>query len=400
MLTEAMSELGRENLPVSDWPALHTSPSRYGHHLSAKKRERAPLRAEDALALAEHRFRWEETDALPALDQQGDRHTLTRKDLERAKLQKLQTVSEALSAAVNEGPEQDQKSVVAFDRAVSLHRILEKKDSGAPGPLLVIMAGLHGNETNTVAALDAFLEKAEPERGAIVGMIGNLSALRAGKRYCSHDLNRAFNSGAVEAPEAHEAEDIVEALEKLKGEHDDVMLIDLHGTSAHAPPYVSALSGFEAWPFAEQIPVPHVTGFEKMFSGTLVEFAVSKGWKAVTCEIGCIHEPTTVENGVHFLNLVAHYMKVSPLSEEKRRRISQALKAHCPTTESYSFSYRHSIKSEDQFTMLAGFVSFQKVQEGQRLARDRRGDVLAPCNGRILMPLYQEQGEDGFFVVN
>ncbi|MEO1085677.1 MAG: aspartoacylase, partial [Acidobacteriota bacterium] len=30
---------------------------------------------------------------------------------------------------------------------------------------------------------------------------------------------------------------------------------------------------------------------------------------------------------------------------------------------------------------------------------DRRGDILSPHDGLILMPLYQQQGEDGFFLV-
>ena len=30
---------------------------------------------------------------------------------------------------------------------------------------------------------------------------------------------------------------------------------------------------------------------------------------------------------------------------------------------------------------------------------DRYGEVAVPKSGRLLMPLYQEQGEDGFFVV-
>ena len=34
-----------------------------------------------------------------------------------------------------------------------------------------------------------------------------------------------------------------------------------------------------------------------------------------------------------------------------------------------------------------------------RLAKDRNGTIHATENGRVLLPLYQELGEDGFFLV-
>jgi hypothetical protein len=39
------------------------------------------------------------------------------------------------------------------------------------------------------------------------------------------------------------------------------------------------------------------------------------------------------------------------------------------------------------------------VSEGQVVARDARGDVRVDQAGRLLMPLYQEQGQDGFFLI-
>jgi hypothetical protein len=61
--------------------------------------------------------------------------------------------------------------------------------------------------------------------------------------------------------------------------------------------------------------------------------------------------------------------------------------------------YRHHIRPEDEFAMDPGYRSFQPVSRGQAIARDARGEVRIGEGGRILMPLYQKQGEDGFFVV-
>jgi hypothetical protein len=42
------------------------------------------------------------------------------------------------------------------------------------------------------------------------------------------------------------------------------------------------------------------------------------------------------------------------------------------------------------------FLNLQSVKRGQLLARDRNGELLARVNGRIVLPLYQCQGSDGF----
>ncbi|NIP82429.1 MAG: aspartoacylase, partial [Gemmatimonadetes bacterium] len=51
------------------------------------------------------------------------------------------------------------------------------------------------------------------------------------------------------------------------------------------------------------------------------------------------------------------------------------------------------------FIMDPGYTSFQQVEAGQRLGHWGDGrPVVAPEGGRLLMPLYQEQGDDGFFL--
>jgi len=62
-------------------------------------------------------------------------------------------------------------------------------------------------------------------------------------------------------------------------------------------------------------------------------------------------------------------------------------------------TYRHAITPEDRFRMHPGFASFSTVHAGQTLATDLRGPVAAPEDALLLMPLYQPQGSEGFFLV-
>jgi succinylglutamate desuccinylase len=48
--------------------------------------------------------------------------------------------------------------------------------------------------------------------------------------------------------------------------------------------------------------------------------------------------------------------------------------------------------------MRRGYRNFGTVRRGELLAYDNKGPVLAPIDGLILLPLYQGQGDDGFFV--
>ena len=49
--------------------------------------------------------------------------------------------------------------------------------------------------------------------------------------------------------------------------------------------------------------------------------------------------------------------------------------------------------------MKPGYKNFQKISKGEVLAEDRNGHIVSQYNGRILMPLYQKQGEEGFFII-
>ena len=58
---------------------------------------------------------------------------------------------------------------------------------------------------------------------------------------------------------------------------------------------------------------------------------------------------------------------------------------------------RHAVMPEHEFRMEPGFANLQVTPSGTLLARDRGGEIRAPFDGVVLLPLYQPLGDDGFF---
>ena len=83
-----------------------------------------------------------------------------------------------------------------------LRRVLGRVSGEEPGPTLVCIGGIHGNEPAGVEALKrVFATIASTRvrvRGELVGLAGNLAALARNRRYIESDLNRRWRPGAPE----------------------------------------------------------------------------------------------------------------------------------------------------------------------------------------------------------
>ena len=126
-----------------------------------------------------------------------------------------------------------------------------------------------------------------------------------------------------------------------------------------------------------------------------------RGYMAVGFEGGQNESPASVDHhelAIWMMLVAAGCLRreAIPRLEDLRQRVSEQTKSVPPILD---IRYRHAIQAEDRFVMEPGFSNFQPVARGQLLARDRHGDIRATENGYVLMPLYQSQGTDGFFLV-
>jgi len=300
----------------------------------------------------------------------------------------------------------------------SVTRVLATVRGPRPGPTLVAIGGVHGNEPAGILGLRRVLESLERlrdhVRGEFVAVSGNRGALARGRRFLRSDLNRLWTDERIRslraiAPdedlkdEAAEQRELLGVLDGVDARaRGRVYILDLHTTSSVSGPWATIEDTLPSRAFAMKFPIPIVLGLEEQVDGTLLEHASRSGHVSMVFEGGQHGDPASVERSeaAVWVALAAAGIvsedRASGLVGPARERLARD-SAGLPRV--LEMRYRHAILPTDGFRMDPGFVNLQPIREGEVLGRDRRGEVRSPEGGRVLMPLYQEQGEDGFFVV-
>ena len=306
------------------------------------------------------------------------------------------------------------ESVPILQTVGPVDRVLGRVRGARSGPTLLCVGGLHGNEPAGVYAVRSVLTElatmVDEMAGEFVALAGNRTALAQGCRFVDRDLNRAWTSERLASlrnggPKDTEDLEQVELLDAVEAVVEDargpIYVLDLHTTSGPGAPFSTFGDSLPNRDFAEHIPVPMVLGLEELVRGTLLGFLGAHGLVAVAFESGQHLEPEAVdraEAGI-WISLAAARL----LPESRLPRVAQARRAlqrrSLGLPRALEMRYRHDVGPDDGFRMKPGYENFQHVREGEVLALDAAGDVKVNETSRVLMPLYQEQGDDGFFLV-
>ena len=294
-------------------------------------------------------------------------------------------------------------------------RVIGSWRGNDPGPTLVCTAAIHGDEPAGVLALERVFavieERALRWRGEFVGIAGNLQAFARDQRYLATDLNRHWSpeniqrardgDGEALVSEDLEMRELLAELERVFARaRGEVYFLDLHTGSADGDPFVCIGDTLRNRRFAERFCVPVILGLEEQIDGSLLEYVSNLGHITVGVEAGQHRALTSVDHheALVWLALVNSGMIAAadvPELETRRKTLRDA------SHHLHGFMevrHRHPIVSADEFRMGEGFTNFQNIAAGQLLAHDRRGEVCASEAGRILLPLYQGLGSDGFFI--
>lgn len=295
-------------------------------------------------------------------------------------------------------------------------RLLGGVNGRRPGPTLLCVAGMHGNEPAGVHAvrrvLDALGDRRADVHGRFVALAGNVAALSRGRRFVDRDLNRAWTSARIVqlrtrgtaggTVEDREQVELLEEIERvLRSADGPVYALDLHTTSGPGGIFSAFTDSLPHREFASDFPVPMIFGLEELIDGTLLNLLSEHGIVALTVESGQHDESAAVDRAeaAIWIALVSAGLlpeRLVPEATEARKLLKRDV-GELP--RALEMRQKRPIVNGDGFVMEPGYSNFAPVRAGEVVAHDARGDVAVAEDGRLLMPLYQEQGEDGFFLV-
>lgn len=303
----------------------------------------------------------------------------------------------------------------ALKKSISIDRILGHIKGKEPGATVILLGGVHGNEPSGVFALSkvmATLEQKQTEiKGNIYAIAGNLPALEKEIRYNKEDLNRIWNDAKIKetitakhtimVADTQQLLEIYEIVtEILKKESGPFYFVDLHTTSGKTKPFITVNDNLLNRKFTQQYPVPLLLGIEEYLEGTFLSYINALGYVAFGFESGQHDAVSSIENHIAFVYLSLVFAGNLPTKELDFDSYYDLLEEKTQTLDScYEIVYHYKIRKNENFNMLPGLENFELVQKGQNIALSDEKSVKVSESGNIFMPLYQAQGEDGFFII-
>lgn len=310
-----------------------------------------------------------------------------------------------------------------------MDRIIGSFGGPRPGALLLVFGALHGNEPAGVRAMEAVFQMLEHEtadnpnfgfEGRVVGILGNRQAYESGQRFIDKDLNRQWTLDNLRrirhsdvATLAGEDLEMVELMDVIHAEiqafrPETLVVLDMHTTSAGGGIFCIPTDEKTSLRLAKELHAPVILNLFEGIEGTLLRFAAdghlqSGGFPkqafGAAFEAGQHDEPLSVSRSIAaIINCLRATGCIRP--EDLANPYEAVLKRYSERLPKVTrLRYVHHIRPGDSFHMRPGYVNFQVICEGEHLADDVTGPVLAPSDGLMLMPLYQPKGSDGFFIV-
>lgn len=304
--------------------------------------------------------------------------------------------------------------IESFDHTIEIERILGNIKGENNSPSIVVFAGIHGNEIAGVYAVKRILKKIKTDKIKFKGNLhvigGNLNALQKNIRFEKTDLNRLWTREKIEqfgfsknghSADVNEQIAIYEIIKKiLKNEQGPFYFIDLHTTSSKTVPFITISDSLNNRKFSSKFSIPIVLGIEEYLDGPLLTYINEFGHIALGFEAGEHTDHKSIDNCEAFIWLTLEASGcVSKKQIKEFKGYKETILAHQRKPHFYEIDYRYLINDTEDFIMINVFDNFEKIKKDEILALSDNSIIRASMDGRIFMPLYQDQGDDGFFII-
>ena len=275
-------------------------------------------------------------------------------------------------------------------------------------PSIFFFCCTHGNEVAGHQALDQLFEHLydmrEHIKANLYAVLGNLKAYQERTRYLDKDLNRIWTRENLLIKEAdndpvHEISELRSIYrlitDKARDKRGELYFIDLHTTSSSSKPFIVMNDSLKNIQFTASLGMSVVIGVERFIRGSMLDFFNSRGYVSFAFE-GGRHDEKDAVYAIEDLCLKV-LIKTQALSKKNAERMSNPTSLH--PSKFYEIRYRHKLDAQDEFYMINVYRNFQPIRKGEKLALHNQRIIKSPDDYTIFMPLYQDQGEDGFFFI-
>lgn len=259
-------------------------------------------------------------------------------------------------------------------------------DSKKPGPNIVIMAGVHGDELCGLNAFDAILPTFKPVRGQATFIIGSPQAVEVGKREFEGNLNRMFRSD----PEITEAERDTYEYERSRelmpilAEAD--ALLDIHSsTTEQTVPF--AICEKQSFEVVAKLPVEIiVSGIDALHPTGTDAFVNQSGGLGICIECGNHNDPNATNIAIEAISKFLSYFNVTNK------------KSNDSVNKQRFVNAEWIYKNKNRFTLNKDFQEFEKIRKGSIIGLDGVEQIEAPYDGVILFPHNREKFNTEAFI--
>ena len=272
--------------------------------------------------------------------------------------------------------------------AEELSRVIGCIEGSEPGPKVIALGGMHGNEPAGVIALQQVIENLKPKsrhfKGAFLALRGNIQALQQGVRYIDEDMNRIWFPSIIEkirrtseenleSSERREIKSLLRILDDFMGDDSSQLTIfaDLHSFSAHGSMFaITAPHKDHINLFAKLQRTTLFLALKKRCCGAALSYYQDQGHVTFALEGGQHQAGVTVQNNAAALlamldeigcldttDLPAFEQHEAYLADENKRLPAKV-----------ELVYQHMIENGDAFEMRPGYKNFQRVTEGRMVS--------------------------------
>lgn len=279
-------------------------------------------------------------------------------------------------------------------------------------PTVIAFGGVHGNEPAGVIALERVINRIEKDNlhfhGNFYALKGNLKALERKVRFIDEDLNRIWTrkrikhlyDDDVQSTEIEEQRSLFELIKDiLKNSIGPFYFLDLHTTSSYTIPFITISDSLNNRKFSSNFHIPIILGIEEFLEGPILTFLNEYGHVSLGFEAGQHDESSSVNNCEFF---IWKSLALTGCVNKKKVKNYFFLRKRFNYYRSSNFYHiieKHTIAKDDKFEMEEGYTNFQPIEKGELLAHTNDVELRASDDGRIFMPLYQQLGDDGYFII-